>query len=136
MTQFLSKRKKTCYIMLSFSLMFLRGKRKKLFLRSCLLKNSRVSVADLLASLVFHLPSRQCDPAMKPRTVLVYHHSQTATLSQDLLEVFPLFLIKVHTFIMVKADNCRHSSAHSSLLHSSALHPPPPLHNPRRNSRV
>lgn len=33
-------------------------------------EQQRVSVADLLASSVFHLLSRQCDPAMKPKNCL------------------------------------------------------------------
>lgn len=93
----------------SFTLLFLRGKHKKLFIRSCLLKNSReflLLTFWLLRCFIFFQDNVILQ--WNQKTVSVYHHSQTVTLSQDLLEVFPLFLTKVHTFIMVKANSCRH----------------------------
>ena len=93
--------------------MFLRGSTRN-YPSEHIFSKTRVSLADLLASLVFHLPSRRCDPAMKSKnnlTIPLFSNSNPVTESS---EGFALFLTKIHLFIMVRADS------HS---HCTALHP-------------
>lgn len=85
------------YIILNtrLGLMFLRGSIRNYFSELIFSERTQngISLADLLTSLVFHLLSRQCDPARKPKAILVYYCSQTGTLSQNPSESYTLFLI-------------------------------------------
>lgn len=93
-------------------------------------EQQRVSVADLLASSVFHLLSRQCDPAMKPKNCLSispFSNSNSVTRS-----------FRSFSFVSYQSSYIYYGKSQQlqTLLHSSALHPLSPLHNPKRASRV
>lgn len=88
----LTEGKLLSYIILSISLS-LTFSRESIRIYSSKRTEEGISLADLPASLVFHPLSRQCDPAKKPKSILVYYCSQTVTLSQSLSESFALFLI-------------------------------------------